>query len=95
MSGYRPDGLEDAFTTDGAERTGATTDDAVTDRDAVTDTDAMSEVTAMSAGASEDVQVPRIGVVGWLRWVWRQLSSMRVALMLLMLLAAYMASKAI
>lgn len=29
----------------------------------------------------------RIGVVGWLRWMWRQLTSMRVALMLLMLLA--------
>ncbi|GAB3165676.1 cytochrome c biogenesis protein ResB [Myceligenerans halotolerans] len=30
---------------------------------------------------------PGIGVVGMLRWVWRQLTSMRVALMLLMLLA--------
>ncbi|MBL0887480.1 cytochrome c biogenesis protein ResB [Myceligenerans indicum] len=30
---------------------------------------------------------PRIGVVGMLRWMWRQLTSMRVALMLLMLLA--------
>ncbi len=31
--------------------------------------------------------LPRLGVVGWLRWCWRQLTSMRVALMLLMLLA--------
>jgi cytochrome c biogenesis protein len=28
-----------------------------------------------------------LGVVGWLRWAWRQLTSMRVALMLLLLLA--------
>src|SRR5699024_93310 len=28
-----------------------------------------------------------IGLRGWLRWAWRQLTSMRVALMLLMLLA--------
>lgn len=31
--------------------------------------------------------LPRLGAVGALRWVWRQLTSMRVALMLLMLLA--------
>ncbi|ACQ81495.1 ResB family protein [Beutenbergia cavernae DSM 12333] len=30
---------------------------------------------------------PRLGVVGWLRWMWRQLTSMRVALLLLLLLA--------
>ena len=34
-----------------------------------------------------DVELPRLGVVGWLRWAWRQLTSMRVALLLLMLLA--------
>ena len=32
-------------------------------------------------------QLPSLGVVGWLRWGWRQLTSMRVALLLLMLLA--------
>lgn len=32
-------------------------------------------------------QLPAIGVAGWLRWGWRQLTSMRVALLLLMLLA--------
>ena len=32
-------------------------------------------------------QLPALGVVGWLRWAWRQLTSMRVALLLLMLLA--------
>ena len=31
--------------------------------------------------------VPSIGVLGWLRWAWRQLTSMRVALLLLVLLA--------
>src|SRR5665648_992924 len=31
--------------------------------------------------------LPELGAVGALRWVWRQLTSMRVALMLLMLLA--------
>ncbi|MDD9207776.1 cytochrome c biogenesis protein ResB [Georgenia sp. 10Sc9-8] len=30
---------------------------------------------------------PALGLRGWLRWVWRQLTSMRVALMLLLLLA--------
>jgi len=32
-------------------------------------------------------QLPSLGLVGWLRWAWRQLTSMRVALLLLMLLA--------
>jgi cytochrome c biogenesis protein len=31
--------------------------------------------------------LPALGPVGWLRWAWRQLTSMRVALLLLMLLA--------
>ncbi|WP_430867797.1 cytochrome c biogenesis protein ResB [Demequina aurantiaca] len=30
---------------------------------------------------------PRLGVRGWLRWMWRQVTSMRVALILLLLLA--------
>ncbi|UFU05824.1 cytochrome c biogenesis protein ResB [Ruania halotolerans] len=30
---------------------------------------------------------PRLGARGWLRWIWRQLTSMRVALLLLLLLA--------
>ncbi len=30
---------------------------------------------------------PRLGLLGWLRWVWRQLTSMRTALVLLLLLA--------
>ncbi|WP_062077012.1 cytochrome c biogenesis protein ResB [Demequina globuliformis] len=31
--------------------------------------------------------VPRLGVTGWLRWTWRQVTSMRVALILLIALA--------
>jgi cytochrome c biogenesis protein len=37
--------------------------------------------------SGEAPQLPSLGVVGWLRWGWRQLTSMRVALLLLMLLA--------
>ncbi|WP_297081655.1 cytochrome c biogenesis protein ResB [uncultured Demequina sp.] len=32
-------------------------------------------------------EVPRLGFVGWLRWIWRQVTSMRVALILLLILA--------
>ncbi|MFN3865806.1 MAG: cytochrome c biogenesis protein ResB [Demequina sp.] len=32
-------------------------------------------------------EVPRLGPRGWLRWMWRQVTSMRVALILLLLLA--------
>ncbi|MFN0281506.1 MAG: cytochrome c biogenesis protein ResB [Kineosporiaceae bacterium] len=35
----------------------------------------------------EPIRQPGLGPVGWLRWAWRQLTSMRVALLLLMLLA--------
>ena len=34
-----------------------------------------------------DVEVPALGFVGMLRWAWRQLTSMRTALALLLLLA--------
>ncbi|MGE9807396.1 cytochrome c biogenesis protein ResB [Janibacter sp. G1551] len=34
-----------------------------------------------------DVTQPRLGPVGWARWAWRQLTSMRTALFLLLLLA--------
>lgn len=34
-----------------------------------------------------DVTQPSLGFVGWLRWAWRQLTSMRVALVLLLILA--------
>jgi cytochrome c biogenesis protein len=37
--------------------------------------------------AGESPSGPRLGVVGWLRWGWRQLTSMRTALILLLMLA--------
>lgn len=36
---------------------------------------------------SDEITQPRLGVLGWLRWMWRQLTSMRTALFLLLLLA--------
>lgn len=38
-------------------------------------------------GASAPIAQPALGVVGWLRFAWRQLTSMRTALVLLLLLA--------
>ena len=40
-----------------------------------------------TAPKPDDVALPRLGVVGMLRWAWRQLTSMRTALFLLLLLA--------
>lgn len=40
-----------------------------------------------SKKAKDDVALPRLGFVGMLRWAWRQLTSMRTALLLLLLLA--------
>lgn len=39
------------------------------------------------SGAAARIDSPDIGFRGWLRWFWRQLTSMRVALILLLLLA--------
>jgi cytochrome c biogenesis protein len=36
---------------------------------------------------SEQIRMPRLGAAGWARWAWRQLTSMRTALLLLLLLA--------
>jgi cytochrome c biogenesis protein len=38
-------------------------------------------------GVDDGIAQPKLGVVGWLRWGWRQLTSMRTALVLLLLLA--------
>jgi len=37
--------------------------------------------------ASQGITQPRLGFIGWTRWCWRQLTSMRTALFLLLLLA--------
>lgn len=42
---------------------------------------------AAEPASGEGVASPALGVVGWLRWGWRQLTSMRTALVLLLLLA--------
>jgi len=42
---------------------------------------------ADGAGNDDSITQPKLGVVGWLRWCWRQLTSMRTALVLLLLLA--------
>jgi len=63
MSGYRPEGLDDAFT------------------------GTAPGVAPAAAGGRGVATPPAIGGTGWARWVWRQLTSMRVALLLLVLLA--------
>ncbi|TDT37287.1 cytochrome c biogenesis protein [Streptomyces sp. BK208] len=40
-----------------------------------------------TAPAEEAPNLPSLGVTGWARWFWRQLTSMRVALLLLLLLS--------
>jgi len=70
--GYRPDGIDDAFAEN---RT--TPDEPAT-------TSTRPEGPGRAGGPQV---VGSLGVVGTLRFVWRQLTSMRIALMLLMLLA--------
>lgn len=87
--GYVPEGLDDAFVGRSVGRTPAP---AARRRAPQTSPgDAAPAVTGKPAdggpASAAPVQVPAIGVVGWLRWAWRQLTSMRVALLLLMLLA--------
>src|SRR5687767_9140996 len=44
----------------------------------------ISDASALSTAPSEDrLNVASMGVLGWARWFWRQLTSMRVALILL------------
>jgi cytochrome c biogenesis protein len=76
MSAYTPEGLDDEFTPDA--RTAARTDTA----DRLDASDGSGAV-----AADEPTALPQLGATGWLRWGWRQLTSMRVALLLLMLLA--------
>ncbi len=55
-------------------------DDALTTLPPYSDADLSDREAPAPAG-------PRLGVLGWLRWTWRQLTSMRTALILLFLLA--------
>ncbi|MCA5895266.1 cytochrome c biogenesis protein ResB [Isoptericola sp. NEAU-Y5] len=75
-TGYRPEGINDAFTEG---RTGSEADAGA---------DGTAGVTGSTTGPSSGrPELPALGWKGTLRWTWRQLTSMRVALMLLMLLA--------
>ncbi|GAA2720176.1 cytochrome c biogenesis protein ResB [Cellulomonas aerilata] len=83
MATYRPEGIDDAFVgpgdADGGSGGPGSPDTSGTPRDPGSpDT---------PGGPGDGVVLPRLGVLGWLRWTWRQLTSMRVALLLLMLLA--------
>jgi len=40
------------------------------------------------SGSGDAPVGPKLGIFGWLRWIWRQLTSMRTALILLLMLAA-------
>ncbi|MEU9702151.1 cytochrome c biogenesis protein ResB [Streptomyces sp. NPDC047981] len=57
------------------------------------ETEARDDLTAagsqLSTAPQEETAVagPTLGVIGWIRWFWRQLTSMRVALILLFLLS--------
>ncbi|HET6986665.1 MAG TPA: cytochrome c biogenesis protein ResB [Kribbella sp.] len=48
-------------------------------------TEVKDHITAPTGGSGNEP--PALGLVGWLRWTWRQLTSMRTALVLLFLLA--------
>ena len=50
-------------------------------------TDPLRPADHADGAGPDDITQPRLGVVGWLRWGWRQLTSMRTALVLLLLLA--------
>ena len=49
--------------------------------------DSLGTVGSVNRRAAENITLPPLGPTGWLRWVWRQLTSMRTALFLLLLLA--------
>ncbi|MFI2436857.1 cytochrome c biogenesis protein ResB [Streptomyces sp. NPDC018693] len=72
-------------------KTTAPTDPVPTDPapdDAATDQDLGAAGSQLSTAPRETLgSVPALGVIGWARWFWRQLTSMRVALLLLLLLA--------
>ncbi|MGP6176080.1 cytochrome c biogenesis protein ResB [Microbacterium sp. A196] len=55
-------------------------------KDAVTSSDPLRPSDHIDGDNSTIIQ-PRLGFVGWLRWGWRQLTSMRTAIVLLLVLA--------
>ncbi|MEV8604773.1 cytochrome c biogenesis protein ResB [Streptomyces griseoviridis] len=51
------------------------------------DQDVSAAGSQLSTAPREDAPHPGLGVIGWARWFWRQLTSMRIALLLLLLLS--------
>jgi cytochrome c biogenesis protein len=72
--------------TEASAPSGAATDPAGTGTDPA---DLAAASSQLSTAPQEDtaVSLPSLGVIGWSRWFWRQLTSMRVALILLLLLS--------
>ncbi|WNB86980.1 cytochrome c biogenesis protein ResB [Cellulomonas sp. ATA003] len=88
MSGYRPEGIDDTFSApdrgEAAKRgTGTATDARIGSAPGARGAAGGTP----GSGSGDGPVLPQLGVVGWLRWTWRQITSMRVALLLLMLLA--------
>ena len=76
---------DDDPATDGPATDGPATDGPATD-DPATDDPATGGLLAEPEREQPPVP-PRLGIAGWLHWGWRQLTSMRTALLLLLLLA--------
>jgi cytochrome c biogenesis protein len=77
---YRPEGIDDTFNHPEPEATTAEENGAPAGG-------APSSSTPAATDGTRPAQLPALGLQGTLRWMWRQLTSMRVALLLLMLLA--------
>ncbi|MBU7598288.1 cytochrome c biogenesis protein ResB [Streptomyces sp. P38-E01] len=80
--------------TDGTSGTGSADVTARTGSSAATDSGSAEEATEAAAQSQlstapveEAPSGPKLSLFGWLRWFWRQLTSMRVALLLLLLLS--------
>lgn len=58
-----------------------------TTSDAPQDAELGAAGSQLSTAPREEVSLPSLGPIGWARWFWRQLTSMRVALILLFLLS--------
>lgn len=56
-------------------------------RESANDARGAADVDGVAGRASAPIAQPALGAVGWLRFAWRQLTSMRTALVLLLLLA--------
>ncbi|MHA7132078.1 cytochrome c biogenesis protein ResB [Oerskovia turbata] len=87
---YRPEGIDDAYSHPEPEAAAAEAKQASTTRATPSGRKERGQGAASDApapGPEGAPQLPSLGLKGTLRWMWRQLTSMRVALMLLMLLA--------